>query len=84
MTNKISTDLFKQLRIYRRLSFPLLVNEVACNRIMKLSSLVAIAPQVYKFSCRLIGKNFVNKIIQSTYCKIFTAGNTIQEANQAS
>ena len=44
MTNKISTELFKQLRIYRRLSFPLLINEVACNRIMKLSSLVANAP----------------------------------------
>jgi hypothetical protein len=84
MPNKIPSEVFKALRIYRRLSYPLLINEIACNRIMKLSSLVSVAPQIYKFSCNLLGKNFVNHLIQSTYCKIFTAGNTIQEANEAS
>lgn len=78
MSTKISAEVFKQLRVYRRLSLPLILNEIACNRIMKLSSLVAVAPQIYRLSCTLIGKNFVNFIINSTYCKIFTAGNTIE------
>jgi hypothetical protein len=84
MSNKIAVDAFKQLRVYRRLSFPLILNEIACNRIMKLSSLIAVAPRIYQLSCKIIGKNFVNFIINSTYCKIFTAGNTIREADQAS
>jgi hypothetical protein len=84
MPNRIPVDGFKQLRVYKRLSLPLLLNELACNRIMKLSSFVNAAPQIYRYSCRLLGRNFVNHIIQSTYCKIFTAGNTIQEADEAS
>ncbi len=84
MWNKTSVEAFKQLRIYKRLTFPLLINELACNRIMKFSSLVAAAPKIYRLSCKLIGKNFINFIIHSTYCKIFTAGNTIAEADEAS
>lgn len=77
MANKISQEAFKQMRVYKRLSVPLILNDMICNRLMKLSYLVEKAPFVYKLSCRLLGKNFINSVIQATYCKIFTAGNTI-------
>ena len=78
MPNKISVEVFKQLRIYQRLSMPLLFNELMCNRIMKLTYFVDKAPTIYRLSCRLLGKNFINHVLHSTYCKIFTAGSTIQ------
>lgn len=77
MSNRTTVEGFKALRVYRRLSFPLLINEIGCNRIMKFSSLVNAAPSIYHWSTKILGKNFVNYLIQSTYCKIFTAGNTI-------
>lgn len=75
---------FKLLRVYRRLTLPLLFNDMFCNRIMKLNSFVNYAPKIYQVSCNFLGKNFVNSFLQSTYCKVFTAGNTIKEANDAS
>lgn len=84
MSNKVAVEAFKQLRVYKQLTFPLLINEIACNRVMKLSPLVDKAPQIYRFASVVLGKNFVNFFLQSTYCKVFTAGNTIQEADEAS
>lgn len=84
MSNKVAVEAFKQLRVYKQLTFPLLINEIACNRIMKLSPLVDKAPLIYRFTSIILGKNFVNFFLQSTYCKVFTAGNTIQEADEAS
>ena len=81
---KATLDTFKQLRVYRRLTLPLLFNDVLCNRIMKLNTLVNYAPRIYQLSCNLFGKNFVNAFLHSTYCKVFTAGNTIREANEVS
>ena len=63
---------------------PLLLNDMACNRVMKLNLLVDAAPAIYKATSRILGKNFVNSFINATYCKIFTAGNSIQEANLTS
>ncbi len=81
---KATLDNFKHLRIYRRLTLPFLFNDMLCNRIMKLNSLVNYAPKIYQLSCNLLGKNFVNTLLDSTYCKVFTAGNTIKEANEVS
>jgi hypothetical protein len=72
------------LRVYSRLTVPLILNDMLCNRIMKLSFFVDQAQPIYKYSCKLIGKNFVNWLINSTYCRVFTAGNTIEEADRAS
>ena len=84
MISKSSLSSFKQLRVYRRLSLPLLLNDVACNRIMKLNGLVNQAPRIYRISCALFGRNFVNALLHATYCQVFTAGNTIAEANHMS
>lgn len=84
MVNKFSVEVFKQLRVYRRFSLPLILNDMACNRLMKLTFFVDNAPLIYRYACRLIGRNFVNELLNSTYCKVFTAGNTIEEADRAS
>jgi hypothetical protein len=81
MQGKIIADVYKHLRVYKRLTLPLLFNDMLCNRAMKMSALVDLAPTIYHISTKLIGKNFVNSILSSTYCKIFTAGNTISEAD---
>jgi hypothetical protein len=77
MANKITAEAFKNLRVYQRLSVPLLLNDMACNRIMKISYLVDKAPIIYKTATKLLGKGFVNSIISATYCKVFTAGSSI-------
>ena len=81
MANKISSEAFKHLRIYQRLSVPLLLNDMACNRLMKLNYLVDKAPSLYHSGCKWIGKNFINSIVHSTYCKVFSAGASVAEAN---
>ena len=77
MANKISSEAFKHLRVYQRLSVPLLLNDMMCNRIMKVNYLVDKAPAMYRIASRLIGKNFVNSIIHSTYCRVFSAGASV-------
>ena len=84
MSNKISSEAFKHLRVYKHLSVPYLLNGIACNQLMKLNFLVDRAPQIYHNATKLLGKNFVNEVIHSTYCKVFTAGTTVNEANEAS
>ena len=84
MSRYASSELFKHLRVYKRLTLPLIINDMLCNRIMKLSFFVDKAQVIYKYSCKVFGKNFVNWCINSTYCKVFTAGNTINEADQTS
>jgi len=84
MISKATIETFRQLRVYGRLSLPLLLNDMLCNRIMKLNYLVNNAPALYRSACGVLGKNFVNWAIDSTYCKVFTAGNTIEQANQMS
>jgi hypothetical protein len=78
----MSSEGFKHLRVYRRLSIPLLLNDIACNRLMKLNKLVDKAPSMYRTATRYLGKNLINSIVHSTYCKVFTAGNTVAEANE--
>lgn len=77
MTSKSLFDTFKVYRVYKALSVPLIINDMICNRIMKSQKFVSLSPKLYKWSCQYIGHNFTNFILQSTYCKIFTAGNSI-------
>lgn len=79
-----SIETFKALRIYRNLSLGLVLNQILCNRLMKISPLVNNASRVYKLSSTIFGKRFVNLIINATFCKTLTAGNTIEEADQMS
>ena len=78
MASKITTETFKNLRVYKRLTVPLLLNDIACNRLMKLNFVVDKAPDIYRLSTHIIGKGFINAIVNATYCKIFTGGNTVQ------
>ena len=77
MNYKISSEAFKHLRVYQRLSLPLLFNDMLCNRFMKLNFLVDKAPLFYKTASSLFGKSFVNSIVHSTYCKVFSAGASV-------
>ena len=77
MANKISAETFKHLRVYQRLSVPLLLNDMMCNRAMKINFLVDKAPVMYRVASKLLGKNFVNSIVHNTYCKVFSAGATV-------
>lgn len=84
MANKITAEAFKHLRVYQRLTVPLLLNDILCNRIMKFTYLVDQAPTFYANASRLFGKRLVNAIVSATYCKVFTAGSSIPEVNETS
>jgi len=81
---KSSLDLFRSLRVYERLSVGMLLNDMVCNRIMKINFVVNRAPSIYNLATKVFGNNFINTILNATYCKIFTAGNSIAEANELS
>lgn len=70
--------------MYRRISHSLLVIDMACNRLMKLTYLVNKAPLIYRAATKIFGHGLVNSIIHNTYCKIFTAGENIVEVNEYS
>lgn len=75
---------FSHLRVYRQMTTPGLVNLIACNRVMKMKSLVAHAPRLYKVSRSLMGPRLVDGIIKNTFCRALTAGNTLEEAEAVS
>lgn len=82
--NKVSAEAFKHLRVYKRLSIPLLVNDMVCNRVMKMGFMVDKAPTIYKWSTKIFGHRLINWVVHNTYCKVFTAGSNIQEVDEAS
>ena len=77
MANKVTAEVFKQLRVYQSFTIPQILNTMLCNKLMKVNFLVERAPTMYKSATRLFGSKFVNSIIHSTYCKVFTAGTTV-------
>ena len=77
MANKISSEAFKHLRVYQRLSVPLLINDMMCNRFMKINFLVDKAPTMYRTASKIFGKNIINSIVHSTYCRVFSAGASV-------
>ena len=48
---------------------------------MKNKAIVNHSAFLYQLSSKYFGKNFTNFILQSTYAKIFTAGNSIEDVN---
>ncbi len=75
---------YANLRVYKSLSTLNLLNSMLCNRIMKKPILVNNSRRMYELSTKLFGKSFVNAILTATFCKVLTAGNSLQEANQVS
>lgn len=78
MANKITGESFKHLRVYKSLTVPLLINTIACNRLMKLNYLVDKAPNMYKVATKFFGKTLINGIVNSTYCRVFSGGKTVR------
>lgn len=72
------------LRVYKNLTTPHLINAMMCNRIMKIPILVNNSRRIYDLSTKILGKRFVNAILTATFCKVLTAGNSLREADQIS
>ena len=68
---------FSHLGIYKALSTPAIVNLMICNRVMKSKPIVANANRLYKISRSVLGSPIVDTVIQKTFCKALTAGNTL-------
>ena len=68
---------FSHLGVYKALSTPAIVNLMVCNRVMKIKPIVANANRLYKISRSILGSTFVDTMIQKTFCKALTAGNTL-------
>ena len=77
MNTKISN--LKNLRVYRHLSISQLLSHLACNRIMKSRLLVAAAPSIYQYLCYFPGKTLTNLFISSTFNRMFTLGNSLEQ-----
>jgi hypothetical protein len=75
---KNSAKSFYSLRVYKQLSTPAIFNLMLCNRLMKSKRLVANAPLMYKYSNRFFGSTLTNFILNQTFCKALTAGNTLK------
>ena len=69
---------YSQLRIYKSMSTRDLLNAMMCNRIMKKSILVDNSRWLYNMSSKIFGKTFTNAVVNATFCKVFTAGNSLQ------
>ncbi len=75
---------YVNLRVYKNLSTVNLLNAMMCNRVMKKSILVDNSRRIYNLTSKIFGKTFVNAIVNATFCKVFTAGNSLYEADQLS
>jgi hypothetical protein len=73
---------FYPLRVYRHLTTGDILNLMMCNKIMKSKFMVKNAGQIYKFSKNILGANFTDAILNNTFCKALTAGNTLAEAEK--
>lgn len=69
---------FTHLRVYKNLKTIDLINAMMCNRLMKMPTLVKHSRTLYDVSSKILSKWFVNGILTHTFCKILTAGNTLQ------
>jgi hypothetical protein len=50
---------------------------------MKLNRLVDRAPDIYRTATNIFGTRFVSSLVHNTYCKVFTAGSTVAQANES-
>ncbi len=73
----INLSSFKALRMYRNMPLLTILNNIMCNRTMKIPFLVNNASKLYAVSIRVLGRGFTNACINATFCKMLTAGNTI-------
>lgn len=71
---------FYSLRVYKQLSTAAVLNLMLCNRLMKIKPLVANSAKLYKYSNRVFGASFTNFVLNQTFCKALTAGNTLEDA----
>ena len=72
---------FYSLRVYKNQSTASILNLMLCNRMMKAKPLVANAAKLYKYSKTIFGSTFTNFVLNNTFCRALTAGNTLQEAS---
>lgn len=75
---------FYNLRVYKNQSTPDILNLMLCNRLMKNKSLVAKSAKLYKYSRTIFGSTITNFVLNNTFCRALTAGNTLQEASAVS
>lgn len=75
---------YVHLRVYKNLTNIELLNIMLCNRIMKVPLLVDNSRLLYNLSSKILGTNFTTFLINKTFCKALTAGNTLQEADKVS
>lgn len=68
---------FSHLGIYKALTTPSIINLMVCNRVMKVPFIVANANRLYKISRSILGSTIVDAVIQKTFCRALTAGNTL-------
>lgn len=69
---------FYSLRVYKQLSTPAILNLMLCNRLMKIKPLVANSARLYKYSRRLMGTTLPHFVLNQTFCRALTAGNTLE------
>lgn len=74
----MSKPSFFALRVYRDLPTTRILNYMLCNRIMKRPFLVSNSPRMYNISKKIFGNGFTNMVIESMFCKMLTAGNSIE------
>ena len=68
---------FYSLRVYKQLPTPQILNLMLCNRLMKVKPLVVNSAKIYKYSTKVLGSSIPNFILNQTFCKALTAGNTL-------
>lgn len=71
---------FYSLRVYKNLSTTAILNLMLCNRLMKIKPLVANSAKMYKYSKRFLGGTITHFVLNQTFCRALTAGNTLEEA----
>lgn len=68
---------FYSLKVYKHLPTSSILNLMLCNRLMKSKKLVANSAKLYKLSRNIFGSTISNFVINSTFGKGLTAGNTL-------
>ena len=73
---------FYSLKVYKHLSTPAILNLMMCNRLMKIKPLVAKSAMLYKYSTKILGSTIPNFVLNQTFCRALTAGNTLEDAEK--
>ena len=73
---------FFALRVYRNNSLFDICNTLFCNKLMKMPKLVAKSNDLYSIACKIMGKSIPTFILQNTFMRLFTAGNTLKQTDK--